>query len=154
LCARKLIVTVFWDGKGVLMAEFMQQETTITSEVYYETLKKLRGAIQKKRRGMLTYSVVLLLNNAGPHTVARTQTLLEHFNWQLLDHHPYSPDLAPSEYHLFTYLKILLVSKRFSNNEELMKDVKTWLISQAAEFFDTGIQKLIPRYDKCLNSGS
>jgi hypothetical protein len=23
----------------------------------------------------------------------------------------------------------------------------------AAEFFDTGIQKLIPRYDKCLSSG-
>jgi hypothetical protein len=34
-----------------------------------------------------------------------------------------------------------------------MEDVKTWLSSQAADFFDTGIQKLIPRYDKCLNSG-
>jgi hypothetical protein len=34
-----------------------------------------------------------------------------------------------------------------------MEDVKTWLSSQAADFFDTGIQKLIPRYDKCLSSG-
>jgi hypothetical protein len=32
---------VFWDRKGVLMVEFMQQGTTITSEAYYETLKKL-----------------------------------------------------------------------------------------------------------------
>jgi hypothetical protein len=30
----------FWDRKGVLMVEFMQQGTTITSEVYCETLKK------------------------------------------------------------------------------------------------------------------
>jgi hypothetical protein len=41
----------------------------------------------------------------------------------------------------------------FNNNEELMEGVKTWLSSMAADFFDTGIQKLIPRYDKCLNSG-
>jgi hypothetical protein len=34
-----------------------------------------------------------------------------------------------------------------------MEGVKTWLSSQTADFFDTGTQKLIPRYDKCLNSG-
>ena len=28
-----------------------------------------------------------------------------------------------------------------------------WVKSQAADFVDTGIQKLVPRYDKCLNSG-
>jgi hypothetical protein len=38
--ARKLMVTVSWDGKGVLMVEFMQQGTKITSEEYFETLKK------------------------------------------------------------------------------------------------------------------
>jgi hypothetical protein len=40
LPARKLMETVFWDRKGVLMVEFMQQGTTLTSEVYCETLKK------------------------------------------------------------------------------------------------------------------
>jgi hypothetical protein len=34
-----------------------------------------------------------------------------------------------------------------------MEGVKMWLSSMAADFFDTGIQKLIPRYDKCLNVG-
>jgi hypothetical protein len=35
-----------------------------------------------------------------------------------------------------------------------MEGVKTWLSSQAADFFDTDIQKLIPQYDKCLNTVS
>jgi hypothetical protein len=48
LSVRKLMATVFWDRKGVLTVEFMQQGTTITSEVYCETLRKLRRAIQKK----------------------------------------------------------------------------------------------------------
>jgi hypothetical protein len=34
-----------------------------------------------------------------------------------------------------------------------MEGVKTWLSSQAEDFIDTGIQKLISQY-KCLNSGS
>jgi histone-lysine N-methyltransferase SETMAR len=61
----------------------------------------------------------------------------------LFDHPPYSPDLALSDYHLFTYLKNWLGLQRFNNNEELMEGVKTWLSSQAADFSDTGIQKLI-----------
>jgi hypothetical protein len=38
--ARKLMAAFFWERKGVLVVEFMQQGTTITSEVYCETLKK------------------------------------------------------------------------------------------------------------------
>jgi uncharacterized protein YbcV (DUF1398 family) len=38
--ARKLVTTVFWDRKGMLVMEFMQQGTTITSEAYCKTLKK------------------------------------------------------------------------------------------------------------------
>jgi hypothetical protein len=64
------------------MAEFMQQGATRKSEMYCETLKKncVGPAIQNKRRGMLTYSVVLSHDNARPHTVARIRALLEHFN--------------------------------------------------------------------------
>jgi histone-lysine N-methyltransferase SETMAR len=134
----------FWDRQGVLMVEFMQQRTIITSYVYCETLEKLRRAIQNKRGGVLTSGVVFLHCNARPHTAARTWALLEHFDWELFDHPLYSPNLAPSDYHLCTYLKNRLRS-RFNNNDELMGGVKTWLSSQAADIFDTGIQKLIPR---------
>jgi hypothetical protein len=36
------------DRKGVLMVEFMQQGTTITSQVYCETLKNCLGPFRKK----------------------------------------------------------------------------------------------------------
>jgi histone-lysine N-methyltransferase SETMAR len=75
------------------------------SEVCCETLKKLRRAIQNKWRGMLTFGVMLLHDNVCLHTSACTQALPDHFNWELFDHPPYSPDLTLSDYHLFTYLK-------------------------------------------------
>jgi transposase len=123
LSARKLRATVFWDRKGVLMVELMQKGTTLTSGMYCETLKKLRRAIQNRGHGMLTYGVVILHDGALPRTVARTWQLLERFNWELFDHPPYSPDLAPNDYHLFTHLKNWLRSQRFNNNE-LMKGLK------------------------------
>jgi transposase len=90
--------------------------------LYCEThtkMEKLLRAIQKKRRGMLTSGVVLLHDNACPHksTAACTGAVLEHFSWELFDHPLYSPDLAPSDYHLFTCLKNWLGSQRFSNKE-------------------------------------
>jgi transposase len=133
LPARKLMETVFWVRKRMLMVEFMQQGTTITSEVYCETLKRnVRRTIRNKRRRMLTPGVVLLHNNARPHTAPRTREQLEHFNWELFVLPPYRPDLAPSDYHLFTYVKTWLWSQHFSSNEELMESVKTWLGSQTS----------------------
>jgi hypothetical protein len=102
--------------------------------VYCETLKNLRKAIQNKRHGLLAPGVMFLHDNAGPHTATRSPTLLEHFFWELFDHHSYSPDLAPSYYHIFTYLKSWLGSKHFNNDEELMDGVKTWLSSQVADY--------------------
>jgi hypothetical protein len=57
-----------------------------------------------------------------------------------------------SDYHLFTCLKNWVGLQRFSNDEELMKGIKTWLSKQLGDFSDTGIEKLIPRCNNCLNS--
>jgi hypothetical protein len=48
-------------------------------------------------------------------------------------------------------MKTWLATQRFDNDEELQESVTAWLRSQAAEFFDAGISKLVHRYDKCLN---
>jgi hypothetical protein len=91
----------------------------------FRNIKNYAGPF--RRRGMLTYGVVHLHDNARPHKATHTRSLLEHFNWGLSDHPPYSPDLAPSDYHLFTYVKKWLESQRFNDNKELMEGIKTWL---------------------------
>jgi hypothetical protein len=39
----------------------------------------------------------------------------------------------------------------FHEDEEVKNDVTAWLRVQAAEFCDIGIQKLVPRLNKCLD---
>ncbi|KAJ4425723.1 hypothetical protein ANN_27919 [Periplaneta americana] len=151
LSTQKVMATVFWDRKGVLLLDFMPKGTTINANCYCETLRKLRRAIQNKRRGILSRGVVLLHDNARPHIAASTRELLDQFGWEIFDHPPYSPDLAPSDFHLFTKLKDFLGGTRFGSDEELKKTVKTWLNELAAEEYNTRILKLVNRYDKCLN---
>jgi hypothetical protein len=88
------------------------------------------------------------------HTGSWAQELLQHFNWELFDHPPYNPDLALSDYHMFTYLENWFGSQFFNSNEKLMEGVKMQPSSQPVDIFDKGIQKLTPQYDKCLSSGS
>jgi hypothetical protein len=65
MSARKLMATVFWGKKRVLMVEFVQRRTAVTSQIYYYTL-------QNKRRGVVTSGAVLLHDSARPYTAAHT----------------------------------------------------------------------------------
>jgi histone-lysine N-methyltransferase SETMAR len=100
---------------------------------------------------MFTKGAVLLHDNALLHTVARTNALIKLFNWEIFEQPPHSPDLASSDYHLFTKMKVWLATQRFQTNEELVDGVNNWLHDLAATFFDEGLQKLVSRYDNCLN---
>ncbi|KAJ4440405.1 hypothetical protein ANN_08546 [Periplaneta americana] len=96
--------------KHLLFKKVCARGETVNADRYCETLRKLRRAIQNKRRGMLTAGVVLLHDNARPHTARRTAAVLTEFGWELFHHPPYSPDLAPRDFHVFLHLKKFLSS--------------------------------------------
>ncbi|GFS73022.1 histone-lysine N-methyltransferase SETMAR [Trichonephila clavipes] len=150
LSAGKIMASSFWDRKGVLLCEFMPRGTTINADRYCETLNKLRRAIQNKRRGMLTKGVRFHHDNARPHTANRTTALVERFGWEMVSHPPYSPDLAPSDFHLFPELKKNLGGTQFQTDEEVQNAVVNFLHGQAAEFYHSGLKKWVPRMQKCI----
>jgi hypothetical protein len=94
----------------------------------------------------------VLFSCTTPHgpTPAHTNASIKLLNWEIFDHSPYSPDLAPSDYHLFTKMKVWLATQHFHTNEHLMEGVNNLLHNLAALFFDNAQQKLVSRY-KCLN---
>ena len=89
--------------------------------------------------------VCLPHDNARPHSGHVTTALLEKFKWDVLDYPPYSPDLSPSDLHLFLHLKKYLVGKRFDDDDGVQEEVMTWFKGQAEDFYDSGKQKLVPR---------
>jgi hypothetical protein len=51
-------------------------------------------------------------------------------------HPPYSPDLAPSDYHLFPGLKKQLKGRHFSSEAEVIAAAEPWLDGQTSKFFE------------------
>lgn len=146
----KVMATVFWDCRGVLLVDYLPRGETINAERYCGVLKKLRRAIQNKRRGLLSRKVLFIHDNARPHAARATVNLLDQFRWDVFDHPPYSPDLAPSDFHLFPVLKGHLGGRRFANNDELENEVNTWFKSMAADWYAAGLKNLLPRYEECV----
>ena len=127
---------VFWDRKGILLTGFMAPGTTITSEVYCETLNKLRRLIQNKKGAGCSLKTSFSCMTRGPHTATSTNALIKLLNCEIFDHPSYSPGMAASNYYLFTKMKICLATQRFHTDEELVDGVNKWLHNLAAPFFD------------------
>jgi histone-lysine N-methyltransferase SETMAR len=75
---------------------------------------------------------------------------VQQLGFKFLQYPPYSPDLAPSNYHIFGPLKEALCGCRFTSNAEVKEAVHTWLQEQLKSFFCAGIQKLVEQYNKCI----
>ncbi|GFV99419.1 mariner Mos1 transposase [Trichonephila clavipes] len=105
LSPKKIMATVFRDRQGVLLIDFFERGATMNSERYCQTSCNLRRTVQNKRRGKLMSKILFLHDNARPPTANCSQELLNSFKWEVFPHPPYSPDLAPSNFHLFPKMK-------------------------------------------------
>jgi len=74
-------------------------------------------------------------DNAPANRALSTQKKLAYLGFQCLDHPPYSPDLALSDYHLLPGLKKGLKGCHFSSHVEVIAAMETWLDGQISEFF-------------------
>lgn len=148
--AGKVMATVFWDFKGVLFVDFLHGRKTINAQYYSNLLTEhVKVAIRGKRRKSQS-SVSFLQDNARPHTAALTRETLESLKWNVLPHPPYSPDLAPSDFHLFGPLKEFLGGQKFATDDEVEAAVQSWLDNQPKTFFERGIMLLPKRWRKCV----
>jgi histone-lysine N-methyltransferase SETMAR len=61
----------------------------------------------------------------------------------------HSPDLAPSDFHLFGPFKEALGGRRFQR-DDVKNAVHQWPCAQPKTFYYDGIKKLIGRWEKCV----
>jgi len=65
----------------------------------------LKDILKENHRGKVTKVILFSHDNAPAHRALATQKKLAYLGFHFIDHPPYSPDLAPSDYHLFPGLK-------------------------------------------------
>ena len=101
----KILVSIFWDPDGILLIDYLPKGQTINAEYFSSLLVQLKNMLKEKCSGKVTKMVLFLHDNVPTHRAFAHQKKLAYLGFQCLDHPPYSPDLAPSDYHLFPGLK-------------------------------------------------
>ena len=149
----KIMVTIFWDEDGVLIVDFLESGQTINSERYFKVLRKLKQAIKKKHPGLDVTNITMHHDNARPHTAHITAQEIANMGWKIMPQPPYSPDLAPSDFHLFGPLKDELCGHHFETDDDVKRAVREWVKKTESAFFRAGFRRWVERWEKCVLAG-
>ena len=97
----------------------------MTSALYSDMLvNELKPTIRSKHRGLLSKRVLLLHDSARPHMAAHTVDTLRDLKFEVLKNPPYSPDLAPSDFHFFGPMKEHLRGHKFADDDKVRRRCK------------------------------
>ena len=108
---------------GVVYFELLKPSETVNTDRYRQQIINLNHALIENRPEWARRhgKVILQHGNASSHTAKVVKNTLKALNWEILSHPPYSPDLAPSDYHLLASMGQPLAEQRFANFEEVEK---------------------------------
>ena len=77
------------------------------------------------------------------------QKLLQ-LGWEVLIHLLYSPDIEPSDFHLFRSLQNSLNGKNFNSREDCKRHLEQFLAQKDKKFWEDGIVKLPGNWQKVV----
>lgn len=150
---KKILLSIWWDYQGVIHFELLEQGKTINTKVYCEQLTRLEAAIKQKRPALANRKgIVFHQDNARPHTAKITRQKLKEFNWELMPHPAHSPDLAPSDYHLFRSLQNFLNGKKFNDRSEVETALREFFDCKPPSFYRKAIESLPERWEEVIDN--
>lgn len=149
----KVLITVFFDWKGVVHHEFLPPGRTVNKEYYLEVLRHLREAIRKKRPELWeNKSFILHHDNAPAHASRLVNNFLTDSKTLLLTQPPYSPDLAPCDFFLFPKMKKTMKGERYATREDIMTASLQELKAIPKSEFQKCFEDWKKRWHKCIIS--
>ena len=111
---KKVMLCKWWDWKGVLYYELLPENQTIHSKKYCSQLDQLKAALDEKRLELVNRKhIIFHQGDARWHVSLMTRQKLLQLGWEVLIHPPYSPDIAPLDFHLFRSLQNSPNGKKF-----------------------------------------
>lgn len=146
---KKVMLCIWWSVHGVEYWELLDEGTTVTADVYIRQLRELKANVQNSQRRRS--HVYFQHDNARPHIARSTKAELLSYGWTVLPHPPYSPDLAPSDFHLFSHLQRHLDGQDFKTRDDVKKALKNFFDAQPPAFWSKGIHDLPNRWQKVID---
>lgn len=152
---KKVLLCIWWDTKGVVYYELLDPNQAATAERYQRQLIHLEKALEEKRPcdDQETRQVILQYDNVLPHAAKAMKDVICNLGWEILPRVPHSPDLVPSDYHMFQALQYRMGDSYYFNTvEDIQESIKDFIDCKPLSFFDDGIRELPERWSKVIDN--
>jgi len=148
----KSMFCVFFMTTGPVLIHQMSSGQSINAS-YYRTncLEPLIEEIKKKRPARGTHDIKVHFDNARPHKASIVNDYLAERSITAMPQPAYSPDLAPSDFWLFGFLKWQLGS--YPDEKSLKRAVTQKLESIPKEMYRKSFENWIERMKLCIKCG-
>jgi len=134
--------------------ELLPYGKTLNLDLYCQQLAHLKAPLMQKRPSLINRDrIVFYQDNARPHTSLGTRQLRE-LGREVLLHPQYSPDLEPSDYHLFLYMANALGSLKLATRESCENWLSEFFANRVSSFFKRGIMKLASRWERIIEQNA
>lgn len=150
----KVMVIFAYDSAGIILTHAVPQHRTVTGQYYADFLEHhLRRALRKKRPHFLGENTPIILHdNARPHVADVVNQLLARWQWEVLCHPPYSPDISHCDFDLIPKVKEPLRGRRFKTIPDIIDAVGRSVRTINKTGATKGIMRLPHRWERVLHN--
>ena len=144
LHAKKVMLCIWWDWKGVPYYELLLENQTINSNRYCSQLDQLKAALGEKHLELVNRKrIIFHQDNARLHVSLMTSQKLLQLGWEVLIHPSYSPDIAPSDFHLFRSSQNSPNRRNFNSLEDCKRHLDQFFAQKDKKFWLSNIPSYI-----------
>ncbi|EYC14813.1 hypothetical protein Y032_0039g20 [Ancylostoma ceylanicum] len=152
----KVLLTMWWTSIGVIHYHIVPGGKPMSEDKFPRQITNMYKKLELKQPNLVSEldvkGLFLLCDNPRPYTSLKSTLKLHQYRFEVLPHPPQSPDLLPSNYHVFRHLNCDLAGRNFYYEAEVERAFLSFVASRKREFFTDGLTELALRWRKCVSS--
>ena len=149
----KAMMIVFFDIRGVIYIGWVPESQTVNQVYYKNVLTTLHERVRRRPDMWKNASWILHHDSAPAYNALSVKRYLVKNNIPVMEHPPYSPDLAPCDFFLFPKIKSALKGTRFESVDAVKAKATQLLNSLTQDDLQHCFQKWKICMEQCGDRG-
>jgi histone-lysine N-methyltransferase SETMAR len=148
-----MMITIAWNPGGFHLVNILPKGFKFNANYYVTQIFGPLSKWPRTRIGCINRKLILHADNARPHTAKMTAQFMEQNLMQRTPNPAYSPDLAPSDFYLFGYVKQLLSICQFAGQGSLLQAFSDILVATEKVTLESVFHNWMERLCQCSATG-
>jgi histone-lysine N-methyltransferase SETMAR len=149
ISSRKCLLTIVFSGEKIWHISLLEEEETMDSKTFVDSVL---SPMQTLLSGCddLGSPIYFHMDNASSHRSHLTDSMLDEMEVERMPQPPYSPDISPSDFFMFGFLKRKLAGKRHESRNKLeitlqgiLKQVDSAMLRRAFKNWEKRLKQVI-----------